>query len=319
MTKKAKSSATDLQPKQFIERWTREVGEQPTPDQILDMLAQLADMTDAKLNTHLLVQENNLLKDYQKAASTEMAADDEVLSEYKRKIVGLRRERIELWEALVSGLKTAVKKKNEITPTIDALAEFLHSTSRRSRIVNTAGPLDEQYKDHLLETATSVNDGETLALYIEHGGELTDGLQDYLAALVRKFGPKLQNGSDPLRDLHVYRTIEYWRQEVIDIPVRKEIEKLGLEGVEAALAFIDMDRLPLPSQQAAFRHFANKQETVDDDDAEAEDSKDGGKKTAEIKDKDTASQNIFLTGKNVTEETLQKQYERGRSIANFKN
>jgi hypothetical protein len=142
--------------------------------------------------------------------------------------------------------------------------------------------IDPEYESVLYENLVYSNDPEHLARYIERGGTITDELRDELAALIREKARKPRGSSDRLRDIKVYQDVERWRQLQIDDPVRKKVSDGDLSGEEAFFKFLSEPRGKLPSLQKAFEHFAK-----DDPDGKTD--------------------------------AIQKQYERGRDILNFKN
>ena len=139
--------------------------------------------------------------------------------------------------------------------------------------------IDPQYEEYLLDRMIHSDDPEHLALYIEEGGTLTDGMRDNLAKFIRERALRPRGNPDRLRDIDVYLEVERWRKNEVDEPVRKEIKKAGLTGMEAMRYFLSAPRNALPSCQKAYVRL-----TTDDPEANTD--------------------------------AIQKQYERGRDILN---
>ena len=137
--------------------------------------------------------------------------------------------------------------------------------------------IDPQYEEHLLDKMIHSDDPEHLALYIEEGGTLTDGMRANLAKLIRERALKPRGNPNRLRDIDVYLEVERWRKNEVDAPIRKEIKEAGLTGMKAMHHFLSAPRNALPSCQKAYVHL-----TIDDPEAKTE--------------------------------AIQKQYERGREI-----
>ena len=141
--------------------------------------------------------------------------------------------------------------------------------------------IDHWHEEILYENLVFSDDPEHLARYIEEGGELTVGLRNYLAKLLRIHAPKPRGKADRLRDLDVYRMVEDWRFDKSLTSAKEASRKAELNGEDGMLAFLDTPRDDPPPLQEAYRHF-----TKGDPEAKVD--------------------------------TFQKQYERGRAIYNHK-